>query len=164
MSSTLSKASFLVRSTSPTAAEMAALHLSAAQETGLRAHLEAAWPQEGCGLLIGRPNGRVCVIWPAANVAADPYRGFEIDSPSLFAAHRHARDHGLTVIGHFHSHPDGSPRPSPRDLARAEDRNEIWVIGAMAGGTVRRLRAFRLDRDVGRIEELAIRIDLTGDR
>ena len=39
------------------------------------------------------------------------------------------------MIGHYHSHPNGSAEPSPRDLAAAEP-GRLWLI---IGGGVARL-------------------------
>ncbi len=90
---------------------------------------------EICGLLLGRvAGGAACVeeLRPAANVAADPARSFEIDPATLLAAHRQARGAGRQVLGHWHSHPNGRCAPSARDAARAVDNGQIWLI--IAGG------------------------------
>lgn len=94
----------------------------------------AATPDvEICGLLLGQ-SGRVEALVPAANVAADPARSFEIDPATLLASHRDARGAGRRVIGHWHSHPDGRCEPSRRDAARALDNGQIWLI--IAAGQV----------------------------
>lgn len=92
-----------------------------------------AAPEECCGLLLGHDNNIETAV-PAANVAADRTRSFEIDPAVLLRTHREARGVGQQVIGHYHSHPNGSPEPSLRDAARAVENDRIWVI--IAGGTV----------------------------
>ncbi len=104
----------------------------------LVAEAEMAAPQECCGLLIGRP-GRIDSIMPAANVAARPTDSFEIDPAALLRGHREARGDGKIVIGHYHSHPNGSRQPSLRDAARAVEDAQIWLI--IAGGSVSGWRA-----------------------
>lgn len=89
--------------------------------------------REVCGLLLGAP-GCVEAAVPARNVAADPSRSFEIEPALLLKTHRDARGAGTRVIGHYHSHPDGSPEPSRRDAARAVEDGQLWVI--VAGGTL----------------------------
>jgi proteasome lid subunit RPN8/RPN11 len=93
----------------------------------------AAGGVEVCGLLLGHP-GAITTAVPARNVAADPGRSFEIDPATLLRVHREARAAGQTVIGHYHSHPNGSAGPSKRDAARAIDNGQIWLIIA-AGAT-----------------------------
>lgn len=93
----------------------------------IRNHAAADHPREACGLLLG--SGRhVERAEPAANVAADPQRGFEIEPASLLRWHREARGLGLQVVGHYHSHPDCRARPSATDAARAAEDGQLWVI------------------------------------
>ncbi len=104
---------------------------------------------EVCGLLFGTA-GRISAAEACANVAADPARTFEIDPTALFAAHRRARSGGLAVAGHYHSHPSGSPVPSPRDAAQAMGDGAVWVI--LGSGEARAWRSV----DVGTFMEEAI--------
>ena len=99
----------------------------------LLAEAAASPDVEICGLLFGAA-GSIDAAEACANVAANPARTFEIDPKALFAAHGRARGGGLAVIGHYHSHPSGSPIPSPRDAAQAMGDGAVWVIlgGGMA--------------------------------
>jgi proteasome lid subunit RPN8/RPN11 len=99
----------------------------------LIAEAARAAPAECCGLLLGH-EGRISVVQPAANVAAEPRLRFEIDPAALFAAHRAARGGGLQLIGYYHSHPVGHPRPSAADCEHASGDDRIWAI--VAGGNV----------------------------
>ncbi|HVI98558.1 MAG TPA: M67 family metallopeptidase [Sphingomonas sp.] len=102
----------------------------------------AAFPgEEICGLLFGAPQ---CIdaAKPCANVAADRSDSFEIDPAALLAAHKAARAGGPRVVGHYHSHPNGLPRPSPRDVLAAAPDGAYWLI--VGGGEARLWRA-RID-------------------
>lgn len=102
----------------------------------------AATPdREVCGLLFGAPD-RIDRAEAAANVADRPQDTFEIDPRALFAALRAERAGGGRMIGHYHSHPNGSAEPSPRDLAAAEP-GRYWLI---IGGGVARLWVMENDR------------------
>ncbi|MBA3897723.1 MAG: M67 family metallopeptidase [Sphingomonadaceae bacterium] len=95
--------------------------------------LAAAEPgREVCGLLLGA-DATVADVVPAANVAADPARRFEIDPTALFAAIRAERAGGFAILGHYHSHPGGDARPSAEDTRLAIDDGRVWVI--VAGGS-----------------------------
>ena len=89
---------------------------------------------EVCGLLLGSPRGvrdeRVSSARSCRNVAADPERGFEIDPAALFAAIRAERGGGPPILGHYHSHPNGSARPSTCDAAMADRPGRLWLIVA----------------------------------
>lgn len=112
----------------------------------------AASADEVCGLLLAGAHGveaRAC-----RNVHPEPSRYFEIDPAALIAAHRAARSGGPAVIGHYHSHPSGSPRPSARDAAQAQPDGAIWLI--VAGGEVRAWRAAADGAVHGRFDPVAI--------
>ena len=111
--------------------------------------LAAAASDEVCGLLLGTGNVVTQVV-PCRNVASDPARRFEVDPAALIAAHRAARGGGPQVIGHYHSHPTGSPLPSPRDAADAAPDGAIWLI--VGGGAVRAWRAVAHGRVEGRFD------------
>jgi len=115
----------------------------------LVAEAAASPDAEICGLLFGAA-GRIDASEACANVAANPAQTFEIDPAALFAAHRRARGGGLAVIGHYHSHPSGSPVPSPRDAAQAMGDDAVWLI--LGGGIARAWRSV----EVGAFVEEAI--------
>jgi proteasome lid subunit RPN8/RPN11 len=87
--------------------------------------------REICGLLFGTDE-RIEAAEPAANVAADPARWFEVDPVALFAAIRAERAGGPRLLGHYHSHPSGVAMPSARDAAAAFDAGRFWLI--LGGG------------------------------
>jgi proteasome lid subunit RPN8/RPN11 len=107
--------------------------ISASQLDGILAEVASSPAHEICGLLLGE-GFRIDRAVAAANVAHDPAQWFEIDPAALFAALRAERAGGPRVIGHYHSHPNGSAEPSPRDAAAAEP-GKLWLI--VAGGTAR---------------------------
>ncbi|MDX3910024.1 MAG: M67 family metallopeptidase [Sphingobium sp.] len=83
--------------------------------------------REVCGLLLGDPED-ISDIQIASNVADDPARNFEIEPATLLRAHREARMGGLSIIGHYHSHPGGSSTPSSADAAEALEDDVLWLI------------------------------------
>jgi len=99
----------------------------------LFAHVDGSPDREVCGLLWG-DEGRITAVKPARNVAADPAATFEVDPQALIAALKAERQGGPRLIGHYHSHPNGDPSPSPRDLAAAEP-GRLWLI--VGGGEAR---------------------------
>ena len=98
----------------------------------LLAEAASAFPAECCGLLLGGES--IAEARPAANVAANPLRHFEIDPQALISAHRAARGGGPQVLGYYHSHPSGHPVPSATDCAHAGGDGAIWAI--VAGGEI----------------------------
>jgi proteasome lid subunit RPN8/RPN11 len=115
----------------------------------LLAEAAASPAREVCGLLFGT-DGRIDTAVATANVAARPEDAFEIDPRALIAAYRAERAGGPRLIGHYHSHPSGSARPSARDAAAAEP-GSVWLI--LGGGEA---RLWRADADGFREMPLAI--------
>ncbi|HEY6916468.1 MAG TPA: M67 family metallopeptidase [Allosphingosinicella sp.] len=93
----------------------------------LQAEARAAGGRETCGLLVGG-DGLIREAVSAPNVAPDPAIAFEIDPGLYLRTQRAARDRGLRILGHYHSHPGGDPRPSVHDAARAEQVGVLWLI------------------------------------
>ncbi len=83
-------------------------------------------------MLLGS-GGAIEQARPAANVAADRRRTFEIDPQALVEAHRAARAGGPAVIGYYHSHPTGPGEPSSADRAQAAHDGAVWAIAAPGG-------------------------------
>jgi proteasome lid subunit RPN8/RPN11 len=103
------------------------LSLSAIHRDAIVATCIRALPNEGCGLLLGLPDGTVTEILPSANVA-DSAKLYEIDSGVLLRAYRRSDDEGLSVLGAFHSHTHSEAYPSPTDVAQAPDPGWHYVV------------------------------------
>jgi desampylase len=103
------------------------LFLTEALQKQIQSHARQAPDEEVCGLLLGRHN-RVAEILRCRNVAEDIAGSFELDPVALISAHKAARNGGLQVVGHYHSHPNRREGPSPRDQASASCDGAYWVI------------------------------------
>ena len=84
--------------------------------------LQAAFPEEGCALLLGQTTGttlELLRVWPCCNswepAQERDYR-FQLDPREQLLAQRWARKHGLQVIDAAHSHPSSPTIPSATDL------------------------------------------------
>ena len=95
-------------------------------------HAREAAPAECCGVLIGSAQfvEEACA---ARNVAERPDARFLIDPQDHFAAIRHARERGFSVVGFYHSHPRSAPEPSETDRAEASYPDHLHVIVSLAG-------------------------------
>jgi proteasome lid subunit RPN8/RPN11 len=112
-------------------AAIASCTITTAVAQTLRALAAASAPHEACGIVLGSA-GAIAAAVPAANVAAHPERTFEIDPATLLRVHREARGSGQSVVGWYHSHPNGLAAPSKTDAARATEDGMVWLI--VAGG------------------------------
>ncbi len=130
-----------------------ALAISSASLSELESYARAIYPEECCGVLLGRA-GSVTSIWPTPNVHPGPRsRRFAIDPRELLRVHKSARDAGIDVIGYYHSHPDGPARPSKTDLAAAVPAVSYLILAVTSDGVTER-RCWRLRGDAkGYVEE-----------
>jgi len=111
---------------------------------------EAAYPQECCGLLVGRQEDGGDFIAsetaPSPNVAkGDHTDSFEVDPQIRFDVMRELGDGPEKIIGHYHSHPGHPGEPSARDLEMAFEPEMVWLIVAVENGLAQRPRAHIVD-------------------
>lgn len=125
---------------------------------------EAAFPEECCGLLIGRPHAPDRVVAArlaeSANVAeGDRRKTFEIDPQVRFDAERSLRGGPERVVGVYHSHPGHAAQPSATDLARAFEPELVWLITSVVGGQAVHTTAHALVPGGGQFREIPLRTD-----
>ena len=99
---------------------MMILKINAEVLRALQAHGEAAYPNEGAGLLLGQAatdHKTVVDILPLANHwgAEEQYHRYLITPEDMLRGEAEAARRGLDVIGIFHSHPDHPAEPSGMD-------------------------------------------------
>ena len=86
------------------------------------------YPEEACGLLVGRPAGSRVVRFVACENTTHSAKVYSINPKDLLRAERAAEDDGLEVIGVMHSHTHTEPYPSPTDVNQAPDPSWHYVI------------------------------------
>lgn len=120
----------------------------------------AAYPNECCGIFIGREEGErriVETLRPAGNAFAEDekYHRFSISPQELMEADREAGAIGKLVLGFYHSHPDHPARPSEYD------RQHAWpfysyVIVAIGKGVPGEMTSWVLDEISDQFEQQEI--------
>lgn len=90
------------------------LTLTAEHDQLIRQHGERVYPHECCGFLLGNKLWEVQAVFPAVNDKGEEERHnrFVITAEASRNAEKHAKELGLEVIGHYHSHPDSAAIPS----------------------------------------------------
>ncbi len=101
------------------------VELAASADSRIRLLAVAAYPNEGCGVLIGRTDGeRVEVVSATSGTNTNTERArdrYVLDPLDVVRADREARTLGLDVVGIWHSHPD---HPA---MASQFDSDHAWV-------------------------------------
>lgn len=100
------------------------------------AHARDGAPEEVCGVLGGTTgeDARVTAVRRVTNVADSPRARYELDPGEQLRAMEELEDGGLEVVGFYHSHPEGPPRPSGVDERLATWEGYAYVVVSLAGG------------------------------
>ncbi len=97
----------------------------------------AAFPLEGCGLLLGPTNddgspvGEITHSWPAHN-SEQSARIYSVDPKDMFEATRFGMENDIEIVGVYHSHTHTKAYPSPTDVAQAVDPKWCYAICSLA--------------------------------
>jgi proteasome lid subunit RPN8/RPN11 len=121
------------------------LVLTSSQVQQIEAEGAQAYPNECCGIMIGRDmSDGACTrriverLEPMANVfdAAQQRRRFAVDPLALMRAEKSAAAEGRLVIGFYHSHPDHPARPSEFDREHAWPFYSYVIVSIAQGAAV----------------------------
>ena len=115
----------------------------------LRAHGEETYPNECCGVLLGKSDpgalNRVHQVVRAGNTRTDSaHNRYNIAPQELVKIQRQARNLGLDIVGFYHSHPDHPAQWSQTDFAEAHWLGCSYVITAVAHGHATATNSFLL--------------------
>jgi proteasome lid subunit RPN8/RPN11 len=115
----------------------------------LRQHGESTYPNECCGVLLGRMDQDgvrvVSSVARAGNTRTDSaHNRYNIDTKDLIRIQREGRDRGEDIVGFYHSHPDHPAQWSPTDLAEAHWFGCSYVITSVEKGRAVLTNAFEL--------------------
>ena len=100
-------------------------------------HAEQMYPNECCGVMLGRIEGSNKIVTEAVALE-NAFRGtqlerYEIRPQDLLEAERAARTHGLDLVGIFHSHPDCDAYFSDTDLKNSCPWYSFVVLSVWQG-------------------------------
>jgi proteasome lid subunit RPN8/RPN11 len=125
-------------------------------------HVLAAYPREGCGVLLGvldpaDDNLRTATVAIGCRNAyeGDQRDRFFIDPADQLAAQKRARAEDLEVLGFFHSHPEDAAYFSATDLEHSWPWYSNVVISVRAGAFAG-AACFRADEQRTRAEAEAL--------
>ena len=124
------------------------LQISQQLYDALRAHGEETYPQECCGIMMGKGVGddiQVVGLIRAGNTRTDSaHNRYNIAPQELIKAQREGRKAGLDIVGFYHSHPDHPAQWSSTDFAEAHWFGCAYVITAVAKGKAEITNSFLL--------------------
>lgn len=130
------------------------IEISSAQLKTIADWAETVYPEECCGILLGRLEfGRKIVVeviptindWEASDLAElavkeDIHRTkhsrYRIPTQEIFQAQKRGRNLELEIIGFFHSHPDCPAIPSESDRDRAWCVYSYPIVSVIQGKAI----------------------------
>ena len=114
----------------------------------MREHLEAGYPNEACGALLGTADDsahRVVAFQAMRNTITDrPWDRYALDPLEQLRVQKDAESRGLEIIGFAHSHPDHPSVPSRFDAEHAWTFYS-YVVAGVENGRLVQARAWRLN-------------------
>ena len=144
------------------------LRIHYADYEALRAHGEETYPNECCGVLLGKnivgEGNYVQQIVRAGNTRTDSaHNRYNIAPQELVKIQRQARSLGLDIVGFYHSHPDHPAQWSKTDFAEAHWLGCSYIITSVEQGKAVTTNSFLLlgtGEDDKKFEDEAIQIDI----
>ncbi len=142
-----------------------AIVISAAQLKIIYDHAENIYPEECCGVLLGKIHKldrTVVEVIPTVNawakselvddlsivneIARTKHTRYTIAPQDIFQAQKRGRDLQLEIIGFFHSHPDYPAIPSTCDRSQAWEVYSYPIVSVI-NAKVSDLKSWVLDRN-----------------
>ena len=133
--------------------------ITSEQVKQIQRHAEKIYPEECCGLLLGKiegENNNVIEVRETENswnpeefeflslTDRTKRNNFTIAPEVVLQVQKEARDRNLSIIGIFHSHPDHSAIPSEFDRLIAWPEYSYIIVSVQAGKIVD-IRCWKLD-------------------
>ncbi len=122
----------------------------------IAAHAERTYPEECCGLMLGKEAGDERMVHEAVELDnsqdANRRRRFLVSPEQYRKAERFAAERDLELLGFYHSHPDHPAVPSAFDTEHALPWF-TYVIVSVAKGKADRATAWLLEEDRVRFAE-----------
>ena len=150
------------------------LRIEYADYEALRTHGEETYPNECCGVLLGKsiasedsraaPINHVQQIVRAGNTRTDSaHNRYHIAPQELVKIQRQARGLGLDIVGFYHSHPDHPAQWSKTDFAEAHWLGCSYIITSIELGKAATTNSFLLSgtgEEDKKFEDEPIQIDI----
>ncbi len=142
------------------------LYLDDCARDSIVQHGEGGYPNEVCGILLGKDEGDRRVIrltMPIENSFEqdEQYHRFLITPADMFRAERLARHDRLDVLGVYHSHPNAPAHPSEYDRDHAAWTTWSYVIVSVQDGKAADIRAWKLREDRSAYDEEEVEVSAT---
>jgi proteasome lid subunit RPN8/RPN11 len=139
-----------------------AVKLSKALQAEIFTQMEATFPNEGGGFLLGKVQGKdtqIDVVIGVENVfeSEEQYHRYAMTPQNWAKMEDEADERGLALVGYYHSHPNHPAIPSIFDRDHALP-NFIYIITSVMDGKAAEQRVWLLQDDRSQFNETDLQI------
>ncbi len=126
-------------------------------------HAKTGYPDEVCGVLLGKSEGNdfaacrsIVIAMPARNIEVARRKDrYQLNPADMAEASRVARQQGLDILGFYHSHPDHPAIASQTDLENSSPWGGYsYPIVSVIKGEIADLRSWYRENDAWIEEEI----------
>lgn len=139
---------------------MSKLNILAGPRCQMIEDAKRTFPDECCGFFFGIEEDEVRTISAIAVVdnskEGDKRRRFEIKAKDYLRAEQYAEEHGLTLLGIYHSHPNHPSIPSEHDRVAAQPYFS-YIIISVCERQFRSLQSWQLNEQSQFEEETVLK-------
>jgi thiosulfate/3-mercaptopyruvate sulfurtransferase len=146
---------------------MTTVQLSAALQRRIFDQMEAAFPNEGGGFLLGHSDGAAITILDVIGVenmfaAEEQYHRYEMTPLDWARMEDEADARGMTLVGYYHSHPNSPAIPSIYDRDHALP-NFVYIITSVMGAKAVDMRVWQLRADRTAFDAAGLSVAASGE-
>jgi proteasome lid subunit RPN8/RPN11 len=139
-----------------------AVELSKALQRQIFGQMEATFPNEGGGFLLGKNNGdntHIVDVIAVENVfeSEEQYHRYAMTPQNWAKMEDEADERGLSLVGYYHSHPNSPAIPSEYDRVHALP-NFIYIISSVMNGKAVKMLVWELSQDRSEFHALDLEV------
>lgn len=127
------------------------IQLTKALQARIFEQMEATFPNEGGGFLLGKVDGNTLTLADITQVenvfeTEEQYHRYAMTPQDWMRLEDEADSRGLSLVGYYHSHPNSPAIPSVYDRDHALP-NFVYIITSVMEGKAVDMRVWRLQAD-----------------
>jgi proteasome lid subunit RPN8/RPN11 len=135
--------------------------LSSGLQQQIFSEMQATYPNEGGGFLLGSVNGDTVTITDVIHVenvfeAEEQYHRYAMTPLDWAKLEDQADERGLSLVGYYHSHPNSPAIPSIYDRDHALPNFTYIITAVYEERTVKEQRVWRLRADRTQFDEATL--------
>lgn len=138
------------------------IELGKTLQQSIFAQMEATYPNEGGGFLLGQQVDETVQIQDVIQVenvfeTEEQYHRYAMTPQNWMRIEDEAEQRGLVLVGYYHSHPDAPAIPSEFDRVHALP-NFTYIITSVRAGQAFNMQGWQLQSDRSRFFEIPIHV------